>query len=395
MNELHVLKIPSWYPTKFNPISGIFFQDQAIELTKFNIKVGIIYSHLLSAKNANFSSILKKRNTEITGENGLNVLRTWRWAIPKFHRFNRKLWEKDIMRLLEIYISYYGRPHIIHAHSIIWAGVVAQKISLMYDIPFIITEHRGRFVDNNVIAGNLLNDWQTPYISTAVNSASKIIAVSSSMVSKIKKYSSDSGLKIEVIPNMVDTDFFVPSLKRIESMNFKIVTIAGLTYIKGLDVLVKAVGKLDSLGYNVTLEIGGEGEELQNIKQLIANLSLSRRIKILGKLSREKVKEVLEYADLFVLPSRVEAFGVVLIEALSMGLPVVSTNSGGPSDIIQEFCGVLVKPDNVNELTDAIKYILDNYDKYEKDKIRSYAIANYSKKAIATKIVDVYNSILD
>ena len=103
----------------------------------------------------------------------------------------------------------------------------------------------------------------------------------------------------------------------------------------------------------------------------------------------------MQMANLLVLPSRFEAFGVVLIEAMSTGCPVLSTHSGGPSHIVKENSGLLVEPDSVDELEEAIEKMYLNYNRYEAEEIREDVISNYSKDVIRDKYHNLILEILN
>jgi glycosyltransferase involved in cell wall biosynthesis len=98
--------------------------------------------------------------------------------------------------------------------------------------------------------------------------------------------------------------------------------------------------------------------------------------------------------DFFVLPSRYETFGVVYIEAMACGKPVIAVKNGGPDDFVKEFNGILIEPENVEELAKAMCTLIRNRDKYNPDAISEYIKQNFSSKAIASRIENVYSTIL-
>ena len=106
------------------------------------------------------------------------------------------------------------------------------------------------------------------------------------------------------------------------------------------------------------------------------------------------VLQALQNSDAFVLSSEYETFGVVLIEAMSCGLPVISTKCGGPeSIIINDKLGLLVEKNNVNALSNGMNDILNK--KYDSQDIREYVIGSFSQIAIANKLKVVYKEIID
>ena len=96
---------------------------------------------------------------------------------------------------------------------------------------------------------------------------------------------------------------------------------------------------------------------------------------------------------MFVLPSRYETFGIVLIEAMACGIPVIATKCGGPEEIVTDETGLLIEKDNPEELALAIKNIWANPGKYNKQTIRKYSADKYGQSVFAEKISALYMSI--
>ena len=98
--------------------------------------------------------------------------------------------------------------------------------------------------------------------------------------------------------------------------------------------------------------------------------------------------------DVFVLPSKYETFGVVYIEALASGKPVIGAFNGGAEDIINKENGLIVKVNDVDDLGLAMKSIIKNIDSYKPEEIREECIKRFSKKKIINEILEVYNILL-
>jgi glycosyltransferase involved in cell wall biosynthesis len=114
----------------------------------------------------------------------------------------------------------------------------------------------------------------------------------------------------------------------------------------------------------------------------------------LGKLSHENVKKEMMKCNVFVLSSLTETFGVVLIEALSCGKPVISTKSGGPDDIITRDNGILITVNDDQDLSKAMREIYDNYHLYNSNKIRQDCLNKYGSNAITDQLINLYNEVL-
>jgi len=387
--NLHVLILPSWYPTHDCPIRGVFFRQQALALYKTGIKVGIIYPHFRGLRELSFSAFADNHfQTNVIIDKGIPTYYYHGWNVPRL-RLEPLLWKWQSKKLFNLYTAKYGTPDLIHAHSILWGGVSALEIAQSENIPYMITEHASNYVQDIVYS------WQKPYIRKAINNAAVVLAVSKTLADKLMKYS--DGKRIEVLPNMVDTGFFVfPPVPRKVSP-FRFLSVARLKPKKGIDLLIKAFARAFSQENDVFLDIGGDGEQRAELESLVKNLGLNDRVSFLGELSLEQVRDAMWHANAFVLPSYVETFGVVLIEAMATGLPVIATACGGPEEIIKPDIGILVKAGNVIEMSLALKNVYEHRFEFRKKElaIRNYIVDNYSDGVIVERLLEYYNQVLD
>ena len=105
---------------------------------------------------------------------------------------------------------------------------------------------------------------------------------------------------------------------------------------------------------DVYLYIIGEGHLHPNLQKMINTFGLNEQIKLLGMMNRNEIGQIMQKSDAFVLASRVETFGVVYIEAMLAGLPVIATACGGPEEFVDEDNGILIPVDNVELLAKAM-----------------------------------------
>lgn len=382
---MHILIIPSWYPQFTGDVQGSFFREQAIALKKTGYSVGVIYPQIRSLKN--LKTILKKPyGLTVENDEGVSTLR-WYTAnyFPKLKNYNRNHWVKVSLKLFEIYVEKYGKPDIIHVHSMINAGFAAQVIYKKYDIPYVITEHSSAFA-RNLISNDVINS-----LKPVVEQAKTCIAVSQNFSDYLKiKFSSHDW---HYIPNIVNDSFFVPSeIGSFETKNrIRIISICHLNKNKNTELLIRAFAQLvKNELYNLELVIGGDGEERPNLELLVKKLELDDYVKFLGALTRNEVKNEIQKSSLFVISSYYETFGVVAIEALALGKPVVSTRCGGPESIIDDHVGILVENDYMS-LAKGILQICKNLDNYNEDVLKEYCLNNFSEKAVISKLAKIYN----
>ena len=108
-----------------------------------------------------------------------------------------------------------------------------------------------------------------------------------------------------------------------------------------------------------------------------------------GELTPQQVAEEFDKADLFVLPSHYENAPVVISESLAKGVPVISTRVGGIPEMVKEECGILVTPGNDEELVEALEKMLDHYQEYNREQIRSYG-QQYSFATVGKRLKTFY-----
>jgi glycosyltransferase involved in cell wall biosynthesis len=202
--------------------------------------------------------------------------------------------------------------------------------------------------------------------------ASSLVVISNA----VKKSLVDNGIhnkNLHVIHNPVNVNDLGDSnnIDIIESFKPYICAIGRLTYQKGFDNLVLAFAKISNS--ECKLLVIGEGEDLNSLRNMVINLGMEERITFLGY--RENVMKILKSSEGFVLSSRWEGFGLVLVEALASGIPIVSTNCpGAPSEILLDGkLGILVPTDSVDGLTIGIDRMLsDTY--FKSDELKALRI---------------------
>ena len=164
-----------------------------------------------------------------------------------------------------------------------------------------------------------------------------------------------------------------------------------MTQIKGVDVLLKAAKMYEN--ENILTLLAGNGELFNEMNTLCHNLGLKNTY-FLGNLDHDKLRELYNISDVSVVLSRFEAFGLVAIEALACGTPVIATKVGGLTQIINKDVGVLINTDDYVTLSNCIKNILgDNLD-FDSNFITKFACDNYAQSSLIDKLIEVYkNSI--
>jgi glycosyltransferase involved in cell wall biosynthesis len=190
----------------------------------------------------------------------------------------------------------------------------------------------------------------------------KVVFVSDNLRSDLSARLRMPASRCEVIPNGVDTALFQPGLDRslrrelgVEDDTILVGAIGNVRKPKAYEILLKAAEQVTrgTNRYHFVIAGDASGALGTELLQLRDQLGLARRVSFLGL--RADVVNVLHNLDLFVLSSRTEGFSIACIEAMARGVPVVATRSGGPEQILDDRCGILVPVDSPTELAGAIE----------------------------------------
>lgn len=314
---------------------------------------------------------------ERTTENGFDIHRLpWRRA-----RFaNKIVFGAEIVKeIIQI------RPDVIHVQDLIMAAP-ALLIKRIYKIPYAVWGQ-----GNDVYQP----DWFSKLTrNIMMQHANAVLALTDDM----KRIMQDICMReIYVVPNGIDLKRFKPSLvRKKERKTKKIIFVGRLHPEKGIKYLIEAMPIVLQEMENTELLIVGDGIERSRLEEIIETQGINDQIMFTGALQQKKIPEIMYDADVFVIPSLSESFGIVIIEAMAAGLPIIATNVGGIPFIIDEgFNGYLINPKRSDEIANKILFLLQN------DKEREIISANNQKKAlmfswdmVAKKLENIYLSML-
>ena len=224
--------------------------------------------------------------------------------------------------------------------------------------------------------------------------ADKVISVSAALADSLKE---KFDIESEVIHNMVSDNFFDQKPKKDGHKKtdvVKFVSVGSLVHGKGYDLIISALQKCKHSN-KCQISIVGGGPEEANLKAQIAQCQLQDKVFLLGKKTPEEISELMAEADCFILASRRETFGIVYIEAMAKGKPVIATICGGPESFVNESNGLLIPAEDVEATVQAIDYMVENLDKFDGTAIRQFCHDNFSEEAISQKITAVYQEVIE
>ena len=290
-----------------------------------------------------------------------------------------------------------GKPDVIHGQHV-W---ILSSLAAEYDIPLVLTAH-----GTDLMGFDKWPDLRH-FAKKAINASKAVITISKDNGDLVRERFPEASQKIILMRNGYDPGVFFPeSLTREEVLGSyglspedytgkKIVIFAGkLTHAKGVDVLLRAEKKYSSEISDVLTLIVGDGEEMDHLKSLSQKLD-NHTVRFLGNVDQNSLRRLYNISDVDIVPSRKEAFGLVALEAMACGIPVIATDQGGLPDFVNDSVGALVRPEDPNDLADAIIRTLSRLSdptsaKNWRAEIHRYAREDFAQDTIIHELEDVY-----
>lgn len=328
----------------------------------FNFKGGIqVYStFLLKAlqdiyPEADYDVFLKYDKHNLSQQQNLQFLTS-----TKFHYFG------DLPRFLQtilfttkiIILAILQRPTLVISTHVNYA-IACYVLKLLTGIPYWVVAH-----------GLEVWDIENNTIKLALQKADKIISVSNYTRQRLLQYKNIDSDKIVILPNTFDSSEFKINPKPTYLLNrynltneqpviLTVTRMGSMAKYKGYDQILHALVKVRLHVPNVHFILAGKGDDIPRIKTLVTSLNLEDCVTIAGFVPDEELCAYYNFCDVFALPSKGEGFGIVYLEALACGKPVLAGNQDGSVDPLAEGkLGCLVDPDNVEEIADNLIQIL-------------------------------------
>lgn len=413
---MHVLILPSeQFVPPHDHLAGTFQFDQARILKKAGYEIRVIsielkFSLPMILKGMLFKPLGKKIGNATDGysfrqlvvllgkkmlnpasfisigeKEGIPVYRTEGfYLLPPSGKHDYKWWVKAGLAAFKKYIHEHGKPDIIHAHNALYAGLLADKIRSVYAIPYVLTEHSSYYA-RNLYHASLLSK-----AGKAFGNASRVLVVSNFLGKGLDDIFGKT-FKWKTLANVAEPVFEDSVLAEKEyNKTFSFVSIGSLIKLKQHALLIEAFHRAFENNEEVSLEIIGDGEEEATLRKLITTLGESSRVFLKGRLSKREILYKLDSVNVLCLQSEYETFGVVILEALLRGVPVVTTQCGGPADIIGLQDGISVPVNDVEALRNGLLTIRDKYKNYDPGLIRQNAIKRFGSAHFLAQLSGIY-----
>jgi glycosyltransferase involved in cell wall biosynthesis len=282
---------------------------------------------------------------------------------------------------------------VIHTNSI-EASVLGRIISDHLNVPLVATIHESAPQEKSFGRG------RAKLVFERLN-LEGLIAPSSFYYNRSLKYNVDPNKLFKVVHG-IDIDKMKITATRVNNKEGNILKIlfVGRVYpAKGLHILIEALGKLDS-NIQFSLDIVGpfiDPPYKEKIERMISELNLKDRCTFVGSVLPESVKEFMLEADLMIVPSVEEPFGLSIVEANILRLPIIAAKVGGIVDIIEHNkTGLLFEPENVADLVGKIKYFIDSNEEIVHYTENAYdkTMSQFSSIRMAEETINVYQEVI-
>jgi len=241
------------------------------------------------------------------------------------------------------------RVEHVHAHFGTNPAAVAMIVRAWGGPPFSFTVHGPNEFDSPVYLS----------LSRKIAAASLVAGISAYGRSQLMRWSSpEDWPKLKIIRCGLGPDFLDRTPIPIQHNSKKFVCVARLAAAKGLPLLIEASARLRDRGEQFTVTIVGDGELRSNLEEQVRRGKLEDHVELAGICSSAEIRERLESARAFVLPSFAEGLPVVIMEALALARPVITTTIAGIPELVDDQCGWLITPGSVEELVHAFSAAL-------------------------------------
>jgi teichuronic acid biosynthesis glycosyltransferase TuaC len=363
---VRILIISHMYPSTFNEVAGIFVHEQVKEIVGQGHEARVVSPVPWSPLPIRWMKEKWKRYAHIPQKtiwDGIEVYYPRYIALPRglyFEHSGALVYNAIKKTVQQIYKEF---PFdIIHAHVAMPDGYAAVKLKEQYEVPVVVTIH-GQDLQVTIKS----NEKCRESLNFVFERTDKLILVST----KLKRLmpTDQHNKKISVIGNGVPESKIFAGRKHVKpnyrkGSTITLLSVSNLINTKGIDLNIRAVRQLVNKYSNLLYVIVGEGDQRPILENMVSDLGLTEHVVFTGRLPHQEVLDRMADANIFCLPSWNEAFGVVYIEAMAQGVPVIACKGEGIEDVIEHGVnGMLIEPHDVASITKTIDYLLNNPEK--------------------------------
>ena len=298
------------------------------------------------------------------------------YRLPR--RFGKKIYPYIMYFLIYKKVKKAGFD-IIHAHSIDPCGILAYNLAKKLNIPYIITEHGPEWYNDTIPTESQKQKIVSKY-KEIVNNSYALIAVSEGFCDFLKSYWQKAN--IITIHNSFDSFIFKPNLDNSNKTTQNLITVGSFCNRKNHILILEAVNNLKYNFPNIHLTIIGSGAKAADYEDYIHKHKLENYISIKDFMPHHQLVTEYQKADIFILSSLKETFGIVILEAMACGVNVICSKTDGVTTIINDgIDGLIFENNDLNDLCEKIKILLENPSQKDKLREKGLRVANlYANK---------------
>ena len=380
-----ILHLPKWYPTEYDDMNGIFVKRHIATVSNVTKSV-VVFAQAIDNPTSKFDRQLENNiityrffyAKKITGILPIDKLLKF---ILYFNCLSKgyRLCEKEV-----------GVPNLVHVHVLLRTSLFALYIHLFRNIPFVITEHWSIYKPEKKLFTNPIRR----FLSRVVIRKAKAVTTVSKDLQIGMQFQKLRNSRYLIIPNVVDIDAF--KVKKQHPETIQALHISEFNeHDKNVSGILRVFSRLAENNVPIKLNIIGYGDYEKRLHVLAKELGLwNKNVYFLGKRYQHEVVSAFKESAFFILFSHYESQSCVTIEALATGTPVIATNVGGIPEIVSSKEGILVSPDNEDELYEGIMNMINDYKKYDPAKLREKVAEKFSTTTIQNQFNQLYQSII-
>jgi glycosyltransferase involved in cell wall biosynthesis len=371
----YVLVIPSWFPSKDNKFNGDFNERITIALSRIGHQVVVYIVGDIKAAKFFIEDQIGENTTTIIGYYPKSKI----LFFGKFLNFYRYVYFN--LRIINKEINKRGLPKYIHTYVFFPAGLISLYFKNKYQLKSILTEHWTAFYKySNRSLNNDFFVFKIVY-KRILKSFDLILPVAKALQIEMERWNKNANYS--VIPNVVDTRLF--NLNGMEkSKDFTFLHVSTLSYQKNPELLLASFEETLKSYPNLKLNIIGGSKK--SLELHINNSSvLKKSVKLLGEIGYDLVALEMKKSHSLIMCSRFENLPCVILEALCCGLPVLSTDVGGISEVINHLNGILFDSENKEQTIKAMDKMITNFKKYNLKLISNSASKKYSYDTVTNQ----------
>ena len=379
--KIKALWVCSWYPSRKFSNLATFIERQAKAVSILsNITILYVVGDTVSDFETNIEQgdfLIVRVYFPDTSNRLLKIIRQFRAQLIGY---------KAVLRLV-------GKPHIVHVQSLFPAATFALYLDFFKKIPFVVTEHYSGYTKPKEFNKQKLRKIFTRIV---LRRAKVVLALSNYFIQALH----DLGLtaqQFRVVFNVVDTELYKPvTTERLQTPVFQFTNLSLFNdRHKNITGIIRSTAKLAKHRQDFVVNFAGKGDDKDIIVRLADSLGVLNRFVILkGYLTEVGVAELLQKSDCLIMFSNIESQSVVTLEAASVGLPIIATETGGIGDRVTPETGILIDIGDEAALVEAMNYMIDNHNKYDPSVTRSKIVEKCSVEVVGQAIVSVYEEVL-